>query len=132
MGTDRIITCEDCKSQYSTRRANTKYCPICRWLRDLKFIGGRTRKCWLCDTEFAPLSSKSEMCGSCDDVPRRSHVAGECGFCKQEKPNLLHDDLHVCVSCALNPECRRTLVMALKKKQDARIADPVQITTTEA
>jgi len=120
MATERVIECADCGEHYTTRRANTKYCVICRWLRDLLYIGARTKKCWLCDTEFAPLSSKGELCGTCDTVPRRSHVEGKCSFCEQDKPNLLHEDLRVCVPCALKPENRKTLIRALLKKQDQR------------
>lgn len=123
MATERTILCADCGQATATKRQNTKYCPLCRLLRDLLYVGGMKRECWICEREYAPLTYKrdpSEMCGECDTLTRNRYVEGDCSYCQQHKHNLLNSDVRVCVRCALDPANRARLVRALQRKQAAR------------
>lgn len=115
MAEKRTIHCEDCKHEYETVRANTKFCQVCRTFKDLVYVGTDTRKCWLCDSTFAPLHRKDEACADCS--PRTGKMLdGECVLCQGHRHPLLSGDILVCLGCAKDPERRRTFGKAIRAK----------------
>lgn len=124
---ERLIQCADCSSDTKTVRSNTKYCGICRLYRDLLFLGTRTYKCFACDTPFAPLSVNGHLCPNCDVFNHALDSAGVCAFCATESEKLIRSDVSVCRDCAGDPANRKTLVAALRQKQDARKAQPARL-----
>jgi hypothetical protein len=109
------VHCADCGSEVQTRRANTKYCKVCRLLRDVKFVKERTKECWGCGVTFAPLNRGDVFCGTCDLVPGHS-VTGTCAFCKAQT-QLYSDQVSVCLPCLKDPEKRPTVARSLINKQ---------------
>jgi hypothetical protein len=119
------ITCEGCTAPYLTSRKNTKYCPTCRLITDLKFIANTVRKCWLCKAPFAPIAFKDPACGECAYHPTRPG-SGPCAYCQTEGRYAVAGVL-VCNTCIRNPKLREKLIKALTLKQRARreqFADP--------
>lgn len=116
-----IIACEGCQYSYDAVRRNTKYCDVCRLVRDLGYVAMATSNCWVCDAEFAPLFPKDEACGKHAYAPLR-HGKTECVFCG-DTALAVRSDVAVCNICARNPEHRRKLYGSLIKKQAARRAD---------
>lgn len=117
MSTATIIRCSDCGSDYETVRKNTKYCRLCRTLRDIKFIGVRQQTCWECDQKFAPSGPQQFLCGACDTTPRKSYVTGTCALCNRQEARLLDAQVAVCVECSRDGGKRPAFFKALVKKQ---------------
>lgn len=114
------ITCADCGQPYETSRPNTKFCAICRLLKDLLFLGVRTRECLLCSEKFCPTSRHDLMCGSCDTTPSSLHGEGDCAFCGASQAKTIRRGVAVCLRCARSPKHRRKLIQALAKKVQGR------------
>lgn len=114
MATTTTIVCADCGRDYETVRRNTKYCSLCRLLRDLLFVDRATTKCWICSEVFAPIERREKSCGSCCYKAAKNGVA-ECAFCHQEKPRV-NAGIAVCHGCARDPELRGKLMNSLMKK----------------
>ncbi len=110
------IACADCRAPRLAKIANTKYCHVCRLLRDAKFVGSTVTKCFVCDKTFARVVRRDTMCASCDDLRRSYNVDGTCGLCKQ--PGVLwRAEVAICVSCLRDPEKRGPMIRALQHKQ---------------
>lgn len=117
---ERTIRCEDCGSPYSTNRSNTKFCDVCRLLRDLRFIGPSTHDCWVCQTKFAPITLREEACAEHGYHPAKTGEC-ECVYCHETRPRI-RANLAVCVHCARSVERRPMFVKALAIKQRERQA----------
>jgi hypothetical protein len=120
-----VITCEDCTAPYLTNRKNTKFCPTCRLLTDLKYVANTTRKCWLCKEPYAPITFKDPACGTCAYHPARPGI-GPCAYCKAEGRYAVAGVM-VCNNCIRDPQHRERLIKALVLKQHNRreqFADP--------
>lgn len=110
--------CEGCSAPATAKRRNAKYCTVCRLVKNVMFIKDNSKKCWLCESKFAPLERNDVFCGTCDeDAPRGN--TGTCSLCQAEA-QLYRDDISVCVPCMKDPEQRPLLLRALRKKQRAR------------
>lgn len=114
------ITCENCGRERETRYKNTKYCLVCRLLKNLNYIGTRRQKCPSCGETFAPLHRNEVMCGKCNPKFAVGKPRGVCGFCEEEK-DLILDSVRVCHPCATDPDNReRFLVALVQKVNDAK------------
>lgn len=111
---ERTIRCEDCGADYKTKRANTKYCRVCRLYRNLLFLKNRKKECPACGDQFAPLAMDDMVCGRCDIG--RHYVDGTCALCGDATSKQLHPDVAVCHPCATDPSRRPLLIRALAKK----------------
>lgn len=120
--TSRTFACEDCGHPTQTIRENTKYCAVCRLIRDLPYVAKQhdKAKCALCTAEFARLDVRDPLCGDCTP-PNTKHGIAECAFCKTEQPRF-RPELSVCDRCARDPENRAKLWGSLKRKQADRRA----------
>lgn len=127
MASLRTIECADCGAPRKTRKANTKYCAICRLIRDLKYIDKATQKCIVCDNRFAPLQRGEEVCGKCDLVPAYGDPRGKCALCETDDARLVNKDVNVCRECSTDPEKRTLLRRALILKQQKIIKGEVVI-----
>lgn len=115
------IHCEDCGAHRLTKYKNTKYCHVCRLLRNLKFIGQKTKTCFICDAEFAPIDRNDGMCRACGDLRRSYNVDGKCGLCGREGL-LWRKEIRVCIECLRDPRQRPRLLKGLIAKQRAQAA----------
>jgi hypothetical protein len=121
------IRCNDCGEQVETARKNTKYCSVCRLIRDLPYAAGQEvrigglPKCALCAKEFARLDIRDPLCGECAPETR-SHGKCVCAFCHEEK-HRVRKDIAVCDRCARKKEVRDQLWKSLRNKQRARQAE---------
>lgn len=113
------MRCDDCGTEFESAKSNAKYCRVCRLLRNVIFIGNKTKECWTCGERFAPLDRNDTFCGKCNTVKSVHDAKGKCVMCKDSSDQLLHRSARVCRSCAYIPDLRPTLARALKKKQDA-------------
>jgi hypothetical protein len=120
VNTYNTITCQDCGRAYATKRHNTKFCKVCRLIRNMKFIGAKTKKCWECDTSFAPIERSDVMCGKCA-VP--STLTGDCAVCQAHAVPMLTKEVKVCMRCAYDPEQRPAIFKGLLKRQKSKDAD---------
>lgn len=117
------IDCADCGHQYETARKNTKYCRVCRLLRNLSYLKNTTYTCFVCDKDYAPLERQPadwRMCGTCERREWPHDVKGTCALCNDDSDRLIHADIAVCRKCAFDPEKRPLLVKALARKQRER------------
>jgi hypothetical protein len=110
-----------------TTRSNTKLCHVCRTLAELMFMERQSattaiRSCVLCGARFARLTSHDRFCAACDDT--RAWRPGTCELCGKQKPNLIADEVHVCLDCAKNPKLRTKLLQYLAGERGARRLDP--------
>lgn len=118
---ERTITCEDCGAPYVTKRTNTKYCRLCRLLRNVLYLRDKTSVCIGCDKTYAPLlREKFAVCGDCFPGSWGNDATGRCSFCDTDGVRLLDPDVAVCRDCAQNPDKRELFVKALLKKQAIR------------
>lgn len=135
-----MIECEDCGTKRVTRYKNTKYCEICRLLRNLKFIGDRTESCLVTKKRFAPIKRNQQLSLTCDPYSTPAGHEGTCGVCDTEG-RLYGDNVKVCTECLDDPKQRGKIIAMLIQKQ-ANIKSgrtvipdppmPVQVTGTEA
>jgi hypothetical protein len=116
----RTIACEDCGHPYETTRPNTKYDSVCRLLRDLKFVGSRTRRCLWCGESYAPLNRNDDRCADCAYQPKAPGSC-PCAFCGEERLRAVRD-VAVCHWCARDPELRLKFLGSLTRKRRARVA----------
>lgn len=120
------ITCADCGHEYKTIRKNTKYCRICRLVRNLDFLQGTVYQCVGCGDEYAPLERTAKTWRTCLECSPRgwdtwSHDhAGTCALCKKDTDKLIHPEISVCRRCAFDPEKREVLYKALLRKRRER------------
>lgn len=121
----RFINCADCGRQRATKRRNTKYCSLCRLMRDLQFVQARLHKCWLCEVRFAPIGGRDNACPDCMYVPKSFGVE-ECAFCHQAKPRA-NPEIAVCHSCARDPKLRPKLINSLQRKIDEPHGEAVEV-----
>jgi hypothetical protein len=112
----RTILCAECQAPTPAVRKNTKYCRLCRLIKNIKFITTGTRKCWICDVTFAPLDRSDVLCGTCDDHPSHS-ITGSCRLCNTER-TLHSDEVRVCWVCLKDPAQRPLVLRALVKKRN--------------
>lgn len=122
----RTFNCESCGIESTTRRSNTKRCPVCRALRDLIFVdGGHTKpqKCTACDAEFLPTKSREQYCGACAEFTFTNSATpvGTCAFCEQER-KLPIEDAAICHPCLHDPEKRQPIIRALTRKVQRRVS----------
>lgn len=115
-----LISCQDCGAEYETTRKNTRYCRVCRVLRNIVYYGPKLSTCWTCEEKFAPYEDKQVFCGAHAHKPDQP-VRGGCGLCKKDGP-VIHPDILVCYECATSPAERPRLVRALTAKQAKRLA----------
>lgn len=118
----QVIQCQDCGHHEITNRKNTKRCGICRLLTNMLYVQNRTRKCWLCETPFAPIARDDRACGNCAPV-FQSQPHGTCGACKNTGPLVL-EGLALCMHCARDPKQRAGIVKSLRRKQEFRRENP--------
>lgn len=120
----KYIHCVECGAIHYPHPAyvtRSKYCPICRLLRDIRYLDGkrtRTRKC-LCGTKFAPIYRDDDSCQECDVTYSSHRVTATCGLCGQEA-QCLRDEIHVCLACAKDKDKRKLFLKALTAKQRQR------------
>lgn len=114
-----IIECADCGAPRLTKRKNTKYCRVCRLIRNIEFIGADTVDCLGCDTPFAPLKRGEDVCGKCAVAGPAGDPRGTCAFCEVENASLVDSNISVCRVCATDPTKRVLFKKALVKKQIA-------------
>lgn len=140
MGNLHIIKCSDCGGPRMTRYANTKYCEICRLLRNLKFVGDAKSKCLVDKRVFSPIKRGQQLSLTCDPLSTPGGVQGTCGICDREDQRLYGEHISVCVECLDDPARRELIRAQLIQKQaaiiDGRIVieEPVipEVTRTEA
>lgn len=113
------IHCEDCGKPRLTGRRNTKYCRVCRLLKNINFIGDRTSECPRCKKRYAPVTRNDLMCGKCNPRIAQGKPTGICGFCKEEK-DLIDSDIKVCHGCATEPDNRLAFTIALLDKVETQ------------
>lgn len=117
------ISCEDCGHQYTSIRKNTKYCRVCRLLRNAIYLAAHTQTCVICEKVYAPLvREKLAVCGECNPNAYRHDASGTCSFCGTETQRLIHEDVTVCRKCSQDPEQRELFIKALGKKKAQRCA----------
>jgi hypothetical protein len=114
-----------------TRRKNTKYCAICRLLKNLSFLKERTSKCLVCEKTFSQVSRNEQVCLACDPYSTPAAVEGTCGLCGTPSDRLLGEHIAVCVGCAQDPSKREVFRASLLKKQKAIKEGTVVIEVTE-
>lgn len=114
-----IIDCEDCGAPRLTKYKNTKYCEICRLLRNLRFVGERTNKCPVDGSVFAPTNRNQLVSLHCDPYSPATQVKGTCGICHKEDSRLYGEHVSVCVDCMDDPKKRQTIYGQLLLKQKA-------------
>lgn len=114
----RTIVCADCGAEAPARNKLAKYCDLCRLVRNVKFIGTGTRKCWACERDFAPRARNDVLCGSCE-LPPAHRVTGTCALC-QAPGDVFSQDIAVCLQCTKDPARRPIFLRALIKKQHSR------------
>lgn len=113
-------TCEDCGHEYQSKRANAKYCGVCRLFRDLVYHGKRKQTCLDCGERFAPFKSGERLCSNCDFIGSANYAAGACALCKHSTHPLLSTDIAVCLGCARDPDKRDIFTKAVAKKRQSR------------
>lgn len=114
----KSITCEDCSTKRSNPRyKNTRYCKSCRLLRDLIYVEMEQRPCDHCKQQFAPVSRRDTLCGTCN---YGSSYFGTCAFCKLEHAELHRAGIPVCVKCVRVPALRRGVIAGLRRGQGER------------
>lgn len=111
------IECSDCGTVRYTRYGNTKYCELCRLIRNIRFVGDRTRKCGVSGKEFAPIDRNQLVSLECDPYARPGHPTGTCGECDTENTDLLGNMMHICFKCADDIKRRGKLYSQLLLKQ---------------
>ena len=117
----RTYACVDCSAPATSKRANAKYCTICRLIRNVTFVADKTKPCWGCNKRFTPIDRNDVLCGTCDESGARGDT-GTCSLCKAQA-QLYGKEVSVCLACMKDPEKRPLLFRALKKKQLARRAE---------
>ena len=127
-----VITCCECGSERQTRWRNTKYCLVCRYLRNTKYIRDREIKkdCVECDSTFLPLKRDDAFCPECAMVSQ-AHPRGTCGLCKSTDQPLLARGIKICHACAYSIEQRDLMIKALGKKKRERQEHPYVIPEEE-
>jgi hypothetical protein len=114
------IICADCGDERrNAQYANTKFCERCRLLRNLVFVGPRTRTCALggCKTKFAPVGRGDEHCA---EHAFGANTQGRCVVCEQDDQPLHRASLQICMACLRNPAKRHFIVNALRVHQRRR------------
>ncbi len=111
------IECQDCGSPRNTRYKNTKYCEVCRLLRNVAFVGSRTTKCLVSGKRFAPIARNQELSLTCDPYSTKAQVEGDCALCGNHTERLYGPNVGVCVECIDDPEKRNQIKAALIRKQ---------------
>lgn len=115
-----IISCADCGEERKASAANTRYCRVCRLLRNLDFLSDRTHKCLECSSRYPPIMRNDQWCGDC--ALGQTNVRGCCALCGKEDAYLVLPDVRVCHRCARNPRMRRRFILGLRKRQDEQRA----------
>lgn len=131
MAKAHIIECSDCGAPRLTRWKNTKYCFLCRLIRNLEFIGDKTTKCIVDDKVFAPIKRNDDLCGDCDVIPMFEGLRGVCAFCKEDDKPLVAPEVAVCIGCAKNPKYRKNVRKALIQRRAKIISGEIQIPRPE-
>lgn len=115
------ITCHDCGVERTRCPRNTRYCQLCRLLRELDYWQAhRTRRC-SCGEVYCPLHRGDTQCGRCD--PGLQRYSGVCALSAKDAPHEGRYPEHylpVCTTCARDPKQRARLIRALTKGQAAR------------
>lgn len=122
MAAYRKIHCEQCGSPRLTRRANTKYCRVCRTFKNIEFIGDRKAKCIGCNGSFSPLLRGDDVCGKCTLTHASGDPRGECKLCGTDDAHLIDENIAVCEVCAYSNQKRGEFKKALLKKIRHRMA----------
>lgn len=131
MGKLHIIHCEDCGAPRMTRYKNTRYCEICRLLRNLKFVGDATAKCLVDKRVFAPIKRGQQLSLTCDYLSTPGGEQGQCGICERDDQRLYGKHVRVCVECLDDPKKREAIRAQLIMKQKAIIEGRITIETPE-
>lgn len=118
------IECADCSTVRYTRYKNTKYCELCRFLRNLKFIGERTKKCAVSEKPFAPIDRNQFVSLKRDPYSRPGGLDGECGLCNKKDVWLMGNMIHICRECVDDPNRRSEIIGLLLRKQEYIKANP--------
>lgn len=113
MAKPHVIKCSDCGAPRLTRWKNTKYCFLCRLIRNLEFVGDKQSKCIVCDQAFAPLKRGDDLCGHCDTIPLFEDCVGKCAFCKEDDQPLVGPEIAICIGCAKDGKIRKNVRKAL-------------------
>lgn len=127
-----IIKCQECGSERQTRWSNTKYCLVCRYLGNAKYLAehNTTLECWECSTVFAPLKRDDKFCPECAPMSQ-SHPHGHCNLCSRDDQPLLARGIKVCRGCAYDPDKRQVFIKALGQKKRALIENPYVVDREE-
>lgn len=115
----KTIICEDCGKLRETAQSNTRFCRVCRLLKNLTWLKSRTAKCLVCECRFAPLERNAYLCPKCDPAERKDPPVGNCALCDTEG-ELVDTDVHVCMGCATSIDKRPIFHAALIKKVKAQ------------
>lgn len=113
----KTITCSDCGRERKTRNKTTKYCLLCRYARNLKWLKETTVECALGDHRFAPLKRGDEVCGKCDMITSDFEPIADCSFCDRKEVPIVCEDIRVCKHCATDPDQRKKFRNAVLLKQ---------------
>lgn len=118
------ISCRDCGATRTRCPRNTRYCWLCRLIRELDYWRTHTRRCMDCQVVFAPLGGKDRQCSACNPgmSTRRQRCAIVVAAGGLHEGDPVHPSLPVCAGCARDPKLRPTLWDALIKGQANRRA----------
>lgn len=114
------ILCTDCGTPRHRVPSNTRYCWLCRLLRDIDYWRRNTRTCG-CGAKFAPLNRADLHCSTCN--PGLRAYSGPCVLATKDRPHegrYPHPKLPVCVACTRDPKIRPRLIRALEVGQARR------------
>lgn len=124
------IHCQDCGHAVETRRKNTKYCSVCRLVRDLPYAANIQRpSCQLCRSFYRPLDIHDPLCGQHAPVSPK-YGDTECRLCGTTATRV-RADVDVCNHCARDHDKRPELFTYLESVKAARLGgEPEPAATT--
>lgn len=108
------ISCEDCGLN---RRgpSNTKYCHLCRLLRNVEYYTTKTLDCQECRANFMPVKRGDPWCGNC--ALGQTANRGSCTLCGEQDTYRIMASVAVCERCARDPAHRRQFIRGMRLKQ---------------
>lgn len=112
------ITCRDCGEGRTRCPSNTRYCVLCRVLRELYYWQTRRRTCKRCRREFAPLNRNDYYCSTCDRG--LAPYALTCVACTKEAAWPAIKGVPICAPCIRAPKQRSAIIDAMERGQTKR------------
>jgi len=115
-----LIHCTDCGSPRTASARNTRYCHVCRFLRDATFwqTSRTKRTCEDCGDEYFPFHGEHKLCAECSHTPKERR--GRCLLCSTEGAHLIRE-VRVCYSCAMAARGRKRFLRFLEEEQERRL-----------